>query len=540
MRSASVHTFSAPMFVVNGYPASQQSHLPQHTVRCFSNTPLGAVRSISVVVDQFGNRSLTPGPMQRANHSQQNVNHALAGQGVQRPCLSGSLRAPSRSCLLSQVSHIQTSGSWAPEEKPGAVVLHSRTVEGSGRLGGSLPHRPRVVTSPTLPMLAQRDKVSKATEQLNEGSSNSVQQDIRPQTLVEEECQAEDMQTRALLEEKYQNEDTQPQVSLEDESQTEDMPSQLILEEECQTEDAMEIVEAEDCGECVAAPAAADEKSAVSKDGLIQTQDCGESVPAQSAAEDMPTISTTELTEAEDFEESVPALAATPTISTLELSEAYVLTQDSMPEFVEVDFSEEESLALNSLPGKEDLPTVKNSDSFSSSWMRNASWSHSQTMADSGFEPLRKTATPPKLRRGRTADLEVNLSACRKALEQLKLQRKEYDALTAQSPNQQVGEHPLLEKASSLSACLTDLAAESLECGCNRDVPGAMDVYEQANTYLDTVSDLLQSFTAASMQVEDEEEAGDAAWPPLESHKSDEMSTAPAFGLSRFLRVVGS
>jgi len=227
-----------------------------------------------------------------------------------------------------------------------------------------------------------------------------------------------------------------------------------------------------------------------------------------------------------------------PTTSTAELTEACVLTQDSMREFVEVDFSEEESLALNSLPGKEDLPTVKNSDSFSSSWMRNASWSHSQTMADSGFEPLRKTATPPKLRRGRTADLEVNLSACRKALEQLKLQRKEYDALTAQSPNQQVGEHPLLEKASSLSACLTDLAAESLECGCNRDVPGAMDVYEQANAYLDAVSDLLQTFTAASTRYESE--TSDAAWPPLENYKNDEMSTAPAYGLSRFLRVVGS
>jgi len=212
-----------------------------------------------------------------------------------------------------------------------------------------------------------------------------------------------------------------------------------------------------------------------------------------------------------------------------------------MPEMLDVDSSEEQSLASTSSSGKEDPRTVKNSDGFSSSWMRNVSWSHSQTMADNGFEPLKKMATTRRLRRGRTSDLEVSLSACRQALEQLKREHKEHHALTAQSPDQQVGEHPLLEKASSLSARLTDLAAESLECGCNRDVPGAMDVYEQANAYLDTVSDLLQSFTAASTPVKDEEETGDAAWPPLEVWPPlDSHERAPAFGLSRFLRMVGS
>jgi hypothetical protein len=181
-----------------------------------------------------------------------------------------------------------------------------------------------------------------------------------------------------------------------------------------------------------------------------------------------------------------------------------------MPEIVEVqnaseDSSDEQSLASSSSGGKQDLSKVKSSDGFTSSWLRNASWSHSQTMADNDFEQLRKTATPPRLRRERTTDLEDKLSACRKALEQLTLEHKEHDALAGQSPDQQVGTHPLLEKASSLSASLTDLAGESLECGCLRDVPGAMDVYEQANAYLDGVSDLLQSFTAASMQVEDDE-----------------------------------
>jgi len=416
-------------------------------------------------------------------------------------------------------------------------------------------------------MLARRDKVSEATAQLNGGSINSVQQDMQPQTLVEEESQAEDMQTRALLEAECQSEDTQPQVS---------------LEEDCQTGDATEIAEAQDCAEQVPVPTAIDETLVVSKDVLIQTQVCGESVSAQLPAEDMPRISTTkltvpatiyeqiavsqdgliraqdcgesvssqitpedmaristtEVTEAEDCGERVPAPAAIPTVSTVELSAAYVLTCDSMPEFVEVDSSKEQSLSSNSSSAKKDLPTVKNSDGFLSSWMRNASWSHSQPMADNGFEPFNRMTSTRGVRRGRTADLEGSLSACRRTLEQLKRERAEQDALIAQLPHGQVGDHPLLEKAASLSARLTDLAAESLECGCNRDVPGAMDVYEQANAYLDAVSDLLQSFTVASTRYESE--TSDAAWPPLESHKSDETSTAPAYGLSWFLRVVGS
>jgi len=521
----------------------------------------------------------------------QRVNHSL--QRVQRPCLGGSARAPSRSCILSQVSHIQTSGSWSP-----------MIVESSGSLGGGSLQRSRVVTNPVFPMLAQREKVSKAAEHLNEGSINSVQQDMQPTTLVEDQCRTEDVQTRFISEEECHTRSPEPQASLEEECQTENMPPQLILEE-CQTEDATDIVEAEDCGERVPASATTDEKSAASKDGQIQTEDCGESVPSQKAAEDMPVIRATELTEAEDCGERVPAATASheksavsrdglvqtqdcgesvpaqiavedmPTISTTELTEAedsaeripaiadcdqnsavtmdgliqmedcresvpaqiaaegmttsstteltesddceenaeaYVLTKDSLPELVEVDSSKEQS-----------------------SWMRNVSWSHSEMMADNGFEPLRKMATTRGLRRGRTADLEVNLSACRTTLEQLKRQCKEHDALTAQSPVQQVGEHPLLEKASSLSERLTDLAAESLECGCNRDVPGAMDVYEQANAYLDAVSDLLQSFTAASYKSE-----SDASWPPLDSYKSGEMSTAPASGLLRFFRVLGS
>jgi len=254
-------------------------------------------------------------------------------------------------------------------------------------------------------------------------------------------------------------------------------------------------------------------------------------------------MGTVELTKAEDCGERMP------TMSTVELTNAYVLTQDSMPEIVEVQYEkvqgstedslEEVSPVSSSSEGKrvsacKDLP-----NGLSLSWIRNASWSHSQVMAANSFEPLRKTVTPQRLRRGRTTDLEVNLLSCQQQLEQLKLEHKEHDVLTAQTPDQQVGMHPLLERASSLSARLTDLAAEALECGCNRDVPGAMDVYEQTNASLDTVSDLLQTFTAASAQLDEEEETGDAAWPPLDSYKSNEMYASPGFGLSRFLKSVG-
>jgi hypothetical protein len=344
-----------------------------------------------------------------------------------------------------------------------------------------------------LPVLGHRDEVLKAMEQLSKGPINRVQQDMQTQT--EEESKAEDMQAQALLEEECQSKEKQPRV-----------PS----EEEEEEEEVRLTSEAEDSEERVPAPTTTDETSAVGKDLLIQRQHRAEVIPACVAAEDTPTISPTEFTEAEDCEESVPAFAAISTASTCELTEGYALTHDSMPVIVKVqgaaeDSSDEQSLASSSSGGKEDLPAAENGSGFSLNFLRNASWSYSQTVADNGFEPLRKTATPRRLRRGRTADLEVNLSACRKALEQLTLERNEHDALTAQSPDQQAGTHPLLEKASSLSARLTDLAAESLECGCHRDVPGAMDVYEQANAYLDAVSDLLQSFTAASLQVEDDE-----------------------------------
>jgi len=667
MGSTAVRTPSTPVVVVTGYPASQQLHLTQQSVRCFSNTPLRTVRSVSVAVETHGNRSATPRPMQHANHGQHTVNPA-ANQMLQRPFVSGLTRAPSRSCILSQVGAIQTSSPY-----------------------------------PMSPVLAQRNTVSKTMEQFNEGSVNGIQQGMQPRAFAEEECHAEDMQPQTILEEEFQSEDRLPKAPVEEEYQTEDILLQAVLEEECQSEDrqpqapleeecqaecqqpqapleeeyqrddgrpqapleeecqaerqqpqapweeeyqrddgppqapveeecqaerqqpqapleeecqaerqqpqapleeehqrddgqpqtlvveecqaegqqpqspleeehqrgdrqpqapleaecqtgdATEICRAEDTAERVPAPTAADDKSKINRVWLIQTEDCGESVPAVIVAEDMPAISTTEFIEAEDCGICAPvhvAIEETPTMSTVGLTEAYVPTQDSMPEIVEVpyeeaqgasnDSSEVQSLASSSSEGKDNLATVKNSGGFSSNWMRNASWSHSQAMADNGFEPLRKTVTPQRMRRGRTADLEVKLSMCRKALEQLMLERREHDALTSWSPDQQAGTHPLLERASSLSACLADLAGESLECGCDRDVPGAMDVYEQVNALLDEASDLLQSFTAASAQLDDEEETGDAAWPPLESHKSDEISTASAVGCSKFLRVVGS
>jgi len=378
-----------------------------------------------------------------------------------------------------QVSHMQSSGSWAvPQKKPRALVL-PQGASGS-RKGGSL-HRPRALIGPTLPVLAKRGGVSKATVQFNETSINCVQHGMQPQPIVEEERQAGDMQPQAHLEEECHSEKRQPQTPLEEECQAEDMPPQVMFEEARQIEDAMEI-KAEGNGERVPAPSANAETSSIIKDWLIQGGRCGE--------------------------------IFVPTVSTIEPMEACMFTQDSLLEIVEAryresqgatnDSSDEPSLASCSSGGRE------------GQWVRNASWSHSRTMADNGFEPLRRTATPQKLRRGRTIDLEANLSACRKALEQLTLERNKHDQLIAESPDQQVGTHALLEKASSLSARLTDLAAESLECGCNRDVPGAMDVYEQTNAFLDALSDMLQSFAIASMQVEEEEEAVDADWQPQE------------------------
>jgi len=521
----------ASVVVMKGYPGWQQPHLTQSTLHGVSTTLIRTLRSTSVVVGQH--RSITPTPagtprlLQHTNHGTNSVNVPRACPMAQRTCPVGSTsqqtpqlsfrtlqRRASRSCLLNQASHSQTSGSWAPEQQTASAVLPS-TPEKQPQTLVRLSRATRAASSPLLPVLAQRDKVSKAPEQLKEGSINeesiiNVQQDTGKGAPVPA--------------------DTDEKVGF------------------CKAG----LIQAEDCGGHVPAV-----MPITSTTKLTEAEDCGDGVPALAAVEESPTSSTVELTkavikthsaEAEDSGEQTPKRSST------DLTEAFVLTQDSMPVFVEVrhekaqgatkDSSEAVSLCSSSSGGKrvsacKDLPEFNNCDGVSTNWFRNSSWSHSQVMAANVFEPLRKTGTPQKLRRGRTTDLEVNLSACKKQLEQLRLERKEHDALTAQSPDQQVGTHPLLDKASSLSARLTDLAAEALECGCNRDVPGAMDVYEEANASLDTVSDLLQSFTAASMHLdEEEEETGDAAWPPLDSYKSDD--TSPGFGLSRFLRSVGS
>mmetsp|Transcript_86938 Transcript_86938/g.172585 ORF Transcript_86938/g.172585 Transcript_86938/m.172585 type:complete len:555 (+) Transcript_86938:42-1706(+) len=430
-----------PVAVVNGYPTWQQPDPNQHTGRCVSNTLVRTVRHGSVVLGQPGNRAITHRPIPH-----------LGLQMVRPACLTCSTPQQTfRTLHRRESSQSAIIGHCAPREQPLTRVAHTRTPArpGSSR-GGSLRFT-NAATSPSLPALAKRDKVSKAPEQFHK-------------ELINEES-IESIQQVAVL--------------------------KLIAE----------AGDTEDTEKTAPAPSETDDEVAVSMDGL---------------------------------------------------SQAHIPTQDSMPEIVEMqysleaqgaakDSSEESSLTSNSSGGK-DLPKFDSngvSSRLTSTFERNASWSHSRAMAAYSFDPLRKTATPRRLRRGRTTDLEVNMSGCRKALEQLKHERKEHDALMAQSPDQQVGTHPLLDKASSLGARLTDLAAEALECGCDRDVPGAMDVYEQANASLDALSDLLRSFTAASTAMEDEEETGGAAWPSLDENTSDEKSSAPVSGLSRFLRVVG-
>mmetsp|Transcript_110963 Transcript_110963/g.312847 ORF Transcript_110963/g.312847 Transcript_110963/m.312847 type:complete len:229 (+) Transcript_110963:165-851(+) len=88
-----------------------------------------------------------------------------------------------------------------------------------------------------------------------------------------------------------------------------------------------------------------------------------------------------------------------------------------------------------------------------------------------------------------------------------------------------------------LCSRLESLAADAFQCGCQRNVPGAMDVFEQALVELDSVSDMLQRQTsiAASEKVGNEMRSSP---PPSLQRTSQALATGCMAGVSTVLAIM--
>jgi len=110
--------------------------------------------------------------------------------------------------------------------------------------------------------------------------------------------------------------------------------------------------------------------------------------------------------------------------------------------------------------------------------------------------------TPPLLRRDKSITLEAQLARCTRELRELqeiqKLQALPADLQSPSAPSYQPGEQrpaagaDVQQLASQLSGRLQELAADALQCGCDRNVPGAMDVFVHATDTIECMANLIQ------------------------------------------------
>eukprot|EP00927_Polykrikos_kofoidii_P001879 TRINITY_DN10732_c0_g2_i1.p1 TRINITY_DN10732_c0_g2~~TRINITY_DN10732_c0_g2_i1.p1 ORF type:complete len:862 (-),score=153.47 TRINITY_DN10732_c0_g2_i1:79-2664(-) len=86
--------------------------------------------------------------------------------------------------------------------------------------------------------------------------------------------------------------------------------------------------------------------------------------------------------------------------------------------------------------------------------------------------------------------LDAELADCERSLSRLQTLLLESNDGTSNLPS---GRRALRAECLSLSLRLEALTADALECGCRRDVPGAMDVFEHATDAIDRVVTIMQS-----------------------------------------------
>mmetsp|Transcript_68873 Transcript_68873/g.211220 ORF Transcript_68873/g.211220 Transcript_68873/m.211220 type:complete len:251 (-) Transcript_68873:62-814(-) len=102
----------------------------------------------------------------------------------------------------------------------------------------------------------------------------------------------------------------------------------------------------------------------------------------------------------------------------------------------------------------------------------------------------RERSAPCQVRKGAALRLEEDVLGCEHQLQKLEENSHAQGQPASACDNMRESSFVLFDK-------LEQLAADLLECSCHRDVPGAMEMFEQVNGQLDRVGSLLQQFHVA-------------------------------------------
>jgi len=100
-----------------------------------------------------------------------------------------------------------------------------------------------------------------------------------------------------------------------------------------------------------------------------------------------------------------------------------------------------------------------------------------------GFAPQKQQPTPRLLRRGVTAPPQF--------LDALLVEQTKHDPQWACATPSEPETPPGMRRVHRLSSELEVLAAEALQCSCDRNVPGAMDIFVQATLSLERLGALI-------------------------------------------------
>lgn len=133
------------------------------------------------------------------------------------------------------------------------------------------------------------------------------------------------------------------------------------------------------------------------------------------------------------------------------------------------------------------------------------------------FALARERSAPCRLRRSAAARLEAVMEGCEHRLRELEecASASGLPPLCSSSASEGGPVHPVLQLASGAQVCVAEvvregsfelfqrlegLAADLLECSCRRDVPGAMEMFEEVSSQLDRVGGLLQQCSVPALR----------------------------------------
>jgi len=147
-----------------------------------------------------------------------------------------------------------------------------------------------------------------------------------------------------------------------------------------------------------------------------------------------------------------------------------------------------------------------------------SSWQPPMIRASQTGPAAQRSATPGRMRTEKSSRLEADLLGCKAELEQLQEWQRQTSAhipgdgaamacsgMSTDAPDvPTVDEHTADEalamggKARRLGLRLEELIADALQCSCDRNVPGAMDVFEQATSSIEVLAVILQKQSLGS------------------------------------------